>query len=140
MINTNTNNIQIKPDSSVTQLVGIVPKCIIKYYGIQCNSFEVYMPPGVLKHLKKRGHWQDFLTYHQDLPNMIANPDYAGQNPKEPDSVELYKILGDHILIAIKFNTSSGLFLGSFYSLDNGADKIQKRLRVGRIYPFSFFK
>lgn len=140
MTMTNTKNIQVNPNSTVTQLVGIVPECIVKHYGIQCNDYEVHMPPGVLKHLKKRGHWQDFMAYHQDLPDMIANPDYAGQNPKEPDSVELYKVLGDHILIAIKLNPSSGLFLGSFYTLDNGASKIQKRLRTGRIHPFSFFK
>lgn len=133
-------NIQVNPHSKVTQLVGIIPESIVKYYGIQCSSYEVYMPPGVLKHLKKRNHWNNFLMYHQDLPNMIASPDYAGQNQKEPDSVELYKVIENHILIAIKMNPSSGLFLGSFYTLDNGPDKIQKRLRVKRIYPFSFFK
>ncbi|AQX56681.1 hypothetical protein BC359_20940 (plasmid) [Priestia flexa] len=136
---TNTNNIQVNPDSTVTQLVGIVPECIVKHYGLQCSNYEVHMPPGVLKHLKNRGHWDDFMAYHQDLPDMIANPDYAGQNPKEPNSVELYKVLGEHILVAIKLN-SSGLFLGSFYTLNNGENKIQGRLRTGRIHPFSFFK
>jgi hypothetical protein len=131
--------ITINPYATDTQLVGIIPECIITYYSIQCASLEVYMPPGVLKHLKRRGHWNDFLTYHQDIPDMIANPDYAGQNPKEPNTVEIYKVVNDHVLLPIKLNTANGLFLSSFYILDNGADKIQKRLRVGRIHPFSFF-
>lgn len=131
--------ININPNSGYTQLVGVIPECIIKYYSLQCNSYEVYMPPGVLKHLKKRGHWNDFVTYHQDIPNMIANPDYAGQNPKEPDSIEIYKVINDYIILPIKLNTDSGLFLSSFYILDNGADKIIKRIRSGRIHPFSFF-
>lgn len=97
------------------------------------------MPPGVLKHLQKRGHWDDFLRYYQDIPDMIANPDYAGQNPKEPGTVELYKVMSDHCLLAIKLNPDTGLFLGSFYKMDNGAEKIKKRLRTGRIHPFIFF-
>ncbi|NRD77813.1 plasmid-related protein [Bacillus sp. BRMEA1] len=129
----------INPYSTDTQLVGYVPEAVVKYYCINCSSYEVYMPPGVLKHLKKRGHWNDFLKYHTDIPNMIANPDYAGQNPKEPDSIELYKVVDDHVLIAIKTNPANGLFLGSFYSLDQGKKKIQGRLRTGRIHPFKFF-
>jgi phage-Barnase-EndoU-ColicinE5/D-RelE like nuclease3 len=131
--------ITINPYSKETQLVGIVPKCVVDYYGIPCSSYEVHMPPGVLKHLKKKGHWQDFLKYFEDIPAAISNPDYAGQNPKEPGTVELYKVMSDHVLIAIKMNPDTGLFLGSFYTLDNGAEKIKKRLRVKRIHPFSFF-
>lgn len=97
------------------------------------------MPPGVLKHLKKQGHWNDFLKYHADIPAMIAKPDYAGQNPKEPDSIELYKVVSDHVLMAIKMNPANSLFLGSFYELKNGAQKIQGRLVTGRIHPFSYF-
>ena len=128
----------VNPNATDNQLVGFVPKCIVQYYQIQCVSLDVYMPPGVLKHLKKRGHWNDFITHHQDIPNMIANPDYAGQNPKESGTIELYKVVSDHLIIPIKLN-AEGLFLSSFYALDNGPDKIQKRLRAQRIYPFSFF-
>lgn len=129
----------IDPYASETQLVGILPRALTQHYNLICESYEVFMPPGVLKHLKKRGHWEDFLTYHQDIPSLIANPDYAGQNPKEPNSVELYKVLNEHILIAIKMNPQNNLFLGSFYQLDNGEKKIERRLRTQRIYPFSYF-
>jgi hypothetical protein len=131
--------ISVNPYATKTQLVGIVPEEIVKYYGISCFNYEVFMPPGVLKHLKKRGHWADFLKYYQEIPNMIANPDYAGQNPKEPGTIELYKVMRDHVLLAIKMNPETGLFLGSFYTLDNGAKKIEGRLRTERIYPYSFF-
>ncbi|MFD0943758.1 PBECR3 domain-containing polyvalent protein [Savagea faecisuis] len=83
--------ININPDVIETQLVGFVPECIINYYAIQCASLAVYMPPGVLKHLKKRDYWDDFLKYYQDIPSIIATPDYAGQNPKEPNTIEIYK-------------------------------------------------
>lgn len=133
------SEIIINPYSTETQLVGILPNVITMHYGLTCESHEVFMPPGVMKHLKKRGHWNDFMEYYQDIPMMIANPDYAGQNPKEPDTVELYKVLENHVLVAIKMNPHNNLFLGSFYKLDNGESKIQGRLRTQRIYPFSFF-
>ncbi|OKL36883.1 hypothetical protein [Domibacillus mangrovi] len=132
-------NIVINPYSKESQLVGIVPKAICDYYSIKCSSYEVYMAPGMVKHLKKRKHWDDFLKYYQDIPRSIANPDYAGQNPKELNTVELYKVMKDRVLIAIKMNPETGLFLGSFYILDNGEKKIEGRLRTGRIYPFSYF-
>jgi hypothetical protein len=131
--------IKVDPNSKETQLVGILPEVLTKYYGLVCESHEVYMPPGVLKHLKKRRHWDDFIKYYNDIPDMISQPDYAGQNPKEPNTVELYKVLADRVLIAIKMNPANGLFLGSFYVLDNGEEKIKGRLRTKRIYPFSFF-
>ena len=130
----------INPYATVTQIVGQVPISVVNYYSIQSIRNDVYLPPGVLKHLQKRGHWPDFLKYHQDIPNIISTPDYAGQNPKEPGTIELYKTMSDHVLLAIKMNPTTGLFIGSFYTLDNGASKIQKRLRVGRIFPFSHFQ
>lgn len=132
-------NYQIDPNNNETQIIGLVPQCIIDHYSLQCASPEVYLPPGVLKHLKKRGHWNDFLTYHEQIPSMISLPDYVGQNPKEPNTIEIYKIITDHLILPIKLNESDGLFMSSFYVLDNGISKIEKRLRNTRIHPFSFF-
>ena len=133
------SDIIINPFASKSQLVGVLPEVLMLHYNLSCESPEVLMPPGVLKHLKKRGHWDAFLQYYQDIPSIIASPDYAGQNSKEPDSVELYKVLDDHILIAIKMNPQKSLFLGSFYELDNAEKKISGRLRTHRIYPFHYF-
>jgi hypothetical protein len=133
------SNIIINPYKEIEQIVGVVPEKIVAYYNLQCSSYEVFMPPGVFKHLKKRGHWEDFLQYYKDIPAMVSNPDYAGQNPKEPGTLELYKVLNDHVILPIKLNTDNGMFLSSFYILDNGASKIQKRLRVDRIHPITFF-
>lgn len=127
----------INPTSTEIQKIGAIPQCIIDYYNLQCISAEVHLPPGVLKHLKKRGHWDDFLQYYEIIPQMIAAPDYIGQNPKEPNTIEIYKVISDHIILPIKLNEANGMFLSSFYILDNGAKKIIKRIGTGRIMPFS---
>lgn len=134
-----SKTIIVNPFATEMQIVGIIPIPIINYYNLQSSDYNVYMPPGVLKHLKKRGHWKDFIIYHNFIPEMIANPDYAGQNPKEPNTIELYKVINDYIILPIKLNTETGLFLSSFYVLNKGQEKIKKRLRTRRIFPYSFF-
>lgn len=128
---------KIDPNSQQVQTVGRLPDSIIKNYNLSCPSNEVLMYPGVIKHLKKRDHYSMFLTYHEQIPDIITSPDYVGQNPKEPNSIELYKVLDDHLLIAIKLDPQGYFFLSSFYDLNNGEHKIQKRLASGRIVEFS---
>lgn len=129
----------INPTSTETQIIGLIPLCIIDYYSLTCASPEVYLPPGVIKHLKKRNHWDDFLAHYEQIPSIISTPDYVGQNPKEPHTIEIYKSLSEHIILPIKLNESDALFMSSFYTLDNGLSKIEKRIRTCRILPFSFF-
>lgn len=67
---------------------------------------------------------------------MLKNSDYVGQNPKEPNSIELYKQIG-YVLIADKLDPSGYLYLSSMYELNNGEHKIKARLKSGRIVPFT---
>jgi len=83
-----------------------------------------------------KNHEEDYNKYFHLIPDMIESPDYIGQNPKEPNSVEIYKVISDHVLIAIKLDPSGYMFLSSMYSLDNGQYKVQKRLKSGRIVPY----
>jgi hypothetical protein len=95
------SKIIIDPYSTDTQQLGVLPKCLVTYYQLPYTTLDVWMPPGVLKHLKKRGHWEDLMEHHLIIPSAIEKPDFAGQNPREPNSLELYKIIDDHLLIAI---------------------------------------
>lgn len=126
----------IDPNSTDTQCVGEIPEVIIKKYKLNCPSREVLMFPGAIKHIRKK-HAATFALYYDKIPEIIGKPDYVGRNPKEPDSVEMYKYLGDHLLVAIKLDPTGYFYLGSFYDLNNGPNKIAKRLRSGRIVPFS---
>jgi hypothetical protein len=48
---------------------------------------------------------------------MIANPDYAEKNPKEPNTVELYKVVNDHLILPIKLNEKKR---SQFFWIRNG--------------------
>jgi hypothetical protein len=126
----------IDPNSTETQCVGEIPAVVLKKYNIQCPSPEVKMYPGAIKHIKKK-HATVFGLYYEKIPDIICNPDYVGQNPKEPQSIEMYKYVGDNLLVAIKLDPSGYFYLSTFYDLNNGNTKIHKRLKSGRIVPFS---
>ncbi|MDQ0418916.1 hypothetical protein J2Z48_003121 [Croceifilum oryzae] len=124
----------VDPDSKDIQIVGSIPICIAEHFEIICD-LEVKMYPGSIKHLKKR-HPGIFEQYFSMIPNIIGNPDYVGRNPTEPHSIELYKMISDCMLIAIKLDPSGYLYLASMYDLNNPHTKISKRLKSGRIVSF----
>ena len=129
---------QYKIDINATtiQIVGELNiEAVKKLIGIEFPDGKVYMYPGAIKHIKKR-HNGLIEQYGHLIPVIIANPDYVGQNPKEPNSVELVKVITEHFLVAIKLDPSGYLFLSSFYDLDNGPYKVQARLRSGRLKPY----
>lgn len=126
----------VNPNAKQRQIVGKLDVATINaLLGINLPPTEIWMYPGAIKHIK-REHAGIFEAYYHLIPDMIANPDYVGQNSKEPNSVELYKCMTPDLLLAIKLDPSGYLYLSSFYDLKNGAYKIQKRLSSGRIKPY----
>ncbi|MGV3466525.1 MAG: PBECR2 nuclease fold domain-containing protein [Heyndrickxia sp.] len=128
--------ILIDPGATSTQVVGVLHPAIVSKYQLACSSHEVQMYPGAIKHIKKR-HPGIFEQYYHLIPDILENPDYIGQNPKEPNSVELVKIVNEHFLVAIKLDPSGYLFLSTFYDLKNGKTKVEKRIRNGRLMLFT---
>lgn len=108
---------------------------IYSLIGIRFLVSDVYIYPGAIKHIKRQhpGIWEQ---YGHLLPTIIHSPDYIGRNPKVADSIELYKQIGDHMLLAIKLDPTGYLFVSSLYELQNATVKIQKRLASQRIVPF----
>ncbi len=108
---------------------------IFNLTGVQLPFSEVFIYSGAIKHIKKN-HPGVFEQYGHLIPTIVTSPDFVGKNPKEPNSVELYKIVNDHLLLAIKCDPSGYLYVSSLYTLNNGPYKIQKRLASGRIVPY----
>lgn len=103
--------------------------------GTSFPDMEVRYYRGFIKHVQKHhpGIWE---SYGHLLPDILATPDYVGQNPKEPQSIELYKEMTPDLLLAVKIDPSGYYYCSSLYDLKNGKAKIEKRLNAGRIKPF----
>ena len=104
-----------------------------KQLNINLPVAEIYQSDGLVKHIAKRH--PGFEKYMSDIPDIVANPDYIGVNPKENNSVELIKILDDNILVAIKLDKDDNhLFVASLYNISNS--KLQNRLNSGRLKKY----
>jgi hypothetical protein len=133
----NQTNITLDQNSNDIQTLGQLNiDAINKLLGLNLPTVDVQVHPGAIKHIKRK-HLDDFNKYFHLLPDMIKNPDYVGKNPKEPNSIELYKRVSEHVLVALKLDPSGYLYLSSMYELNNGNHKIHKRLRAGRIVHYN---
>lgn len=93
----------------------------------------IYQSSGFAVHVQK--HHPSCVGYIQDVAKILAAPDYIGVNPREPDSIEVVKQLGDNILVAVKLDKTRGyLYVASLYDVTPA--KIQARLASGRLKPF----
>lgn len=126
-------NYTVDINATTTQLVGEIDTAAVKNLtGVEFPDAKVYIYPGAIKHIKKE-HPGIIEQYGHLIPDMISSPDYIGQNPTEPNSVELVKTITPHLLLAIKLDPSGYLFVSTFFDLKNGPAKVKKRLASGRL-------
>ena len=94
---------------------------------------DIFKSDGLITHIKKRH--PGFEKYISDIPSIIASPDYIGVNPKEPNSIELIKVLAGNIQVAIKLDKNKNyLYVASLYDVSNA--KLQNRLNSGRLKKY----
>lgn len=90
----------------------------------------IYQSYGLRAHIQKR-HPNELnnLGY---VPSIILDPDYVGKNPREPDSIELVKVLSGNIMVCIKLDQNENyLFVASVFEISEG--KLNNRLNSGRL-------
>ncbi len=82
-----TNTYQSKP-----QEVGYLTARVIELLKIEYPPQAIYIGRTNIKHIRKK-HPQIFHKYLQQIPEIISNPDYVGQNPRQ-EGFEYIKVLG----------------------------------------------
>ena len=93
----------------------------------------IYQSVGLEKHILKRHPFEVENLKH--VPNIIKHPDYIGKNPKENNSIELVKRIGENIQVCIKLDSSENyVYVASVYTISDG--KLKNRLNSGRLKIF----
>lgn len=94
---------------------------------------SVYQSDGLASHVQKR-HPGD-VCHLAHVSSVISNPDYVGHNPKEPDSIELVKVIGDNVMVCVKLDqTENRLYVASVFTITNA--KLQSRINSGRLKKY----
>ena len=113
--------------------VGVFQQTYNNKLGVSLPLFDIYQDDGLLIHIQQRH--PNCVKYLSQIQNILKAPDYIGSNPKEPNSIELIKNIGDNIQIAIKLDSSNGYYyIATLHEVSNV--KINARLNNGRLKKF----
>lgn len=98
---------------------------------LECK--DIVQSSGLLLHIQKRHpDCVDKLPY---IPLIIAEPDYIGRNPREENSIELVKCMGNNLMVCVKLDIKRDYFyVASLFEISDA--KLQSRLKSGRISKF----
>ena len=91
---------------------------------------DIYQSEGLAAHVQKRHPAEIGNLAH--IPGIIADPDYVGHNPKEPESIELVKVIDNNVMVCIKLDKIENyLYVASVYNITDA--KLHNRLHSGRL-------
>lgn len=122
-------------DLSKYRVVGSVTENIINITKFN-SSGQVYVAPGLIKHIKK--HLKEFSVYEKEdiystMVDIFNCPDYIGVAPlKAGKSFELIKKIENNVLLAVEIDEENNYnYVSSMYVVTDG--KIKNRLNSSRI-------
>lgn len=100
--------------------IGCFSSAVIETLGLDIPSgTPIYIADTNIEHMKT-SHPEDFEKYGNDIAEIIAHPDYVGQNAKD-DSIEFtkeYFIDGDFVKVAVRVTTHNVYYARSMYVLN----------------------
>lgn len=78
------------------------------------------MGPSNLAHMQT-SHPADFAKYGAEIVNILAHPDYVGQNPSDGsiEYVKEYLVEGEYVKVAVRLSKSDRYYARSLYVLNN---------------------
>ena len=84
----------------------------------------IYQGKSNLDHMRT-SHPADFARYGGELVNILANPDYVGQNPSD-GSIEYVKEFfsdGEYVKVAVRLSKTDRFYARSLYILNSNRVK-----------------
>lgn len=100
--------------------IGCFSSAVIEMLGLDIPSgTPIYIADTNIEHMKT-SHPEDFKKYGNDIAEIIAHPDYVGQNAKD-DSIEFtkeYVVDGEFVKVAVRVSTRNVYYARSMYVLN----------------------
>lgn len=104
----------------MTQEVGKLSARVISLLGSSLKAGQpIYLGPGNIAHMQSR-HPADYAKYGQYIPQILAQPDYVGENPKDGsiEYVKDFQINGEYVKVAVRLSGGGTLYARSLYVLN----------------------
>lgn len=95
---------------------------------IKANT-PIYIGDSNIEHIKKR-HPYEYEKYFSNIDDIIANPDYIGQNPsdKSVSFVKIFQLDSEYLRVAVRITTRGQCYAKTLHLLStcNAERYIQK--------------
>lgn len=114
-----------KREGTAIKTVGTVTEQVEKLLGIAApKDRTIYLGPSNIAHMQS-SHPADFAKYGSELVNILAHPDYVGQNPTDGsiEYVKEYLVDGEYVKVAVRLAQSDRYYARSLYILNNNRVK-----------------
>lgn len=103
------------------KIVGAITPAIAAILGLPpASDAQIYLGQSNLLHMKTK-HQQAFEKYGAELINILAYPDYVGQNPTDGsiEYVKEFQVDNDFVKVAVRLSTNGLYFARSLYVLNS---------------------
>ena len=109
----------------MTKEVGRVSAHIVSLLGSTLQQDQpIYLGTSNIAHMQKR-HPHDYAKYGRYISQILAQPDYVGENPKDGsiEYVKEFMVEKEYVKIAIRISGNGALFVRSLYVLNQNRVK-----------------
>lgn len=113
--------------------VGTVTADVEKLLGLTVTGDRtIYLGQSNLLHMQT-SHPADFAKYGTELLNILAFPDYVGQNPSDGsiEYVKEFQVDGEFVKVAVRLAKSDRFYARSLYVLNN--TRVKNYIRKGTL-------
>ena len=103
----------------MTEQIGSFSAPVINALGINIpEGTPIYIGDSNIEHIKSR-HPYEYSQYFSDIGDIIADPDYVGQNPKDQSIafVKVFQLGSEYIRVAVRITTKGTYFAKSLHLL-----------------------
>ena len=101
-----------------------VGKISARVKSLLCSTLQIdqpiYLGDSNVAHMISR-HPQDYAKYGQYIPQILAAPDYVGENPKDGsiEYVKEFQIENEYVKVAVRLSGGGTLYARSLYVLNS---------------------
>lgn len=92
----------------------------------------IYLGESNISHMKKR-HPDDYSKYGKYLSEILARPDYVGENPKDGsiEYVKEFMVDDEFVKVAVRLSGGGTLYARSLYTLN--PNRVKNFIRKGTL-------
>ena len=119
-------------------IVGSISENIKKLLGLSSvGDDNIYMSATNIAHMES-SHPSDYAKYKDQIQNILASPDYVGQNPND-NSIEYVKnfiIDSEYVKVAVRLSSGNKYYARSLYVLNKR--RVENFIKKGTLKKVDF--